>query len=86
VGRKATGPDGIAGLPKQGQRDRIPAAFLGAGIRFSIIKRFSSKGTINESGDKGVCIGQSHHHLRGRRLRIWNLGICEEAIGKRNGT
>jgi hypothetical protein len=31
VGRKATGPDGIAGLPKQDQRDRIPAAFLSEG-------------------------------------------------------
>ena len=38
VGRKATGPDGIAGLPKQDQRDRIPAAFLSAGIRFLIIR------------------------------------------------
>jgi len=86
VGRKATGPDGIAGLPKQDQRDRIPAAFLSAGIRFLIIKRFSAKGTFNEFDDKGICFGQSHHHLRGRRLQIWNLGICQEAIGKLNET
>jgi hypothetical protein len=86
VGRKATGPDGIAGLPKQDQMDRILAAFLGTGIRFLIIKRFSEKGTINESGDKGVCFGQSYPPLRSCRLRIWNPGVWQEAIGKLSGT
>jgi hypothetical protein len=51
-----------------------------------IIERFSAKGAFNEFDDKRIYFGQSHHHLRGLRLRIWNLGICQEAIGKLNET
>jgi hypothetical protein len=34
VGRKATGPTGIAGLPKSGQRNRITVASYKMVIRF----------------------------------------------------
>jgi GGDEF domain-containing protein len=79
VGRKATGPSGIAELPKRGEKDRTPLA-LSEGIRFLFFGRIEGDQFVvllESDGDKrGSLIKRLYQNLKehnGRKLRRYHL-------------